>query len=235
MTNVDEHEKEKFNSKAVDWWDKNGPLRTLHDINPCRLEYIKRYLELKGASACDIGCGGGILSSELARQGSHVTAIDAAPKLIEVAELYASEHNLDIEYKVDLSSNLVKTHSNNFDLVTCMELIEHVPEPSALVEDCARLLAPGGVLIVSTLNRNLISYALGVLAAEYVLRLIPKGTHEYTKFLKPSELAKLARETRLKTLDISGMYYNPFTRHASIGVPPVINYVASFQKPFLDA
>jgi 2-polyprenyl-6-hydroxyphenyl methylase/3-demethylubiquinone-9 3-methyltransferase len=235
MANVDEHEKEKFNSKAIDWWDKNGPLKTLHDINPCRLEYIKSHLELRDASACDIGCGGGILSSELARQGSHVTAIDAAPKLIEIAELYATEHHLDIEYKVGLSSNLIKTHSSKFDLVTCMELIEHVPDPLALVEDCAKLLSPGGVLIISTLNRNLISYALGVLAAEYLLGLIPKGTHEYTKFLKPSELAKLARQTGLETLDISGMYYNPLTRHASIGAPPVINYVASFQKPFLHA
>ena len=235
MANVDEREKEKFNSKSVDWWDKNGPLKTLHDINPCRLAYIKSHLELSDASACDIGCGGGILSSELARQGSHVTAIDAAPKLIEVAQLYALEHDLDIEYRVDLSSSLTKTHSNSFDLVTCMELIEHVPEPLALVEDCAKLLAPGGVLIISTLNRNLISYTLGILAAEYVLGLIPKGTHEYKKFLKPSELAKLARETGLETLDISGMYYNPFTRHASIGAPPVINYVASFRKPCPDA
>ena len=235
MANVDEREKEKFNSKSLDWWDKNGPLKTLHDINPCRLRYIKRHLELNNASVCDIGCGGGILSSELARDGSHVTAIDAAPKLIEVAKLYATEHNLDIEYKVDISSNLIKTRSNSFDLVTCMELIEHVPEPAALVEDCAKLLAPGGVLIISTLNRNLISYTLGILAAEYLLGLIPKGTHEYTKFLKPSELANLARKVGLETLDISGMYYNPFTRHASIGTPPVINYVASFQKPCLDA
>ncbi len=230
MANVDESEKEKFDSQAIDWWDKDGPLKTLHDINPCRMEYIKQYSKLDNCNICDIGCGGGILSSQLAREGGKVTAIDAAPKLIKVAKLHALEANLDIDYKVELSSETVNNSGAAFDLVTCMELIEHVPEPRLLVEDCAQLLKPGGTLIISTLNRNLISYALGILAAEYVLQLIPKGTHDYTKFLKPSELVKMTRSAGLVALDISGMYYNPLTRHASIRVAPVINYLGSFRK-----
>lgn len=230
MANVDESEKEKFDSQAIDWWDKDGPLKTLHDINPCRIEYIKQYSKLNNCSICDIGCGGGILSSQLAREGGKVTATDAAPKLIKVAKLHALEANLDIDYKVELSSETVNNFGAVFDLVTCMELVEHVPEPRLLVEDCAQLLKPGGTLIISTLNRNLISYALGILAAEYVLQLIPKGTHDYTKFLKPSELVKMTRSAGLVALDISGMYYNPLTRHASIGVAPVINYLGAFRK-----
>ena len=230
MDNVDETEKEKFDSQAIDWWDKDGPLKTLHDINPCRIEYIKQYSKLDNCHICDIGCGGGILSSQLAQEGGKVTAIDAAPKLIKVAQLHAQEANLDINYKVELPSETVHNSGAIFDLVTCMELIEHVPDPLALVLDCAQLLKPGGTLIISTLNRNLISYALGIIAAEYVLQLIPKGTHDYAKFLKPSELVKMTRSAGLTALDISGMYYNPLTRHASIGVAPVINYVGSFRK-----
>ena len=234
MVNVDEFEKEKFDSQAVDWWDKNGPLKTLHDINPCRVNYIKEYSELANSEICDVGCGGGILSTQLAREGGQVTAIDAAPKLIEAAKLHAKENNLDINYKVELSASLAASFSNTFDLVTCMELVEHVPAPSELIKDCARLLKPGGILVISTLNRNPVSYAFSILTAEYLLGLIPKGTHDYTKFLKPSELAKITRALGLTTLDISGMYYNPLTRNASMGRPPLINDVACFRKPLLN-
>lgn len=228
--NLDENERRKFAALARDWWDPNGPSRTLHDINPSRLAYISASRSLTGAAIADIGCGGGILSAAMARAGASVIAIDATPELVSVAKQHAEDQQLAIDYRCQLSAQLATNEAAQYDLVTCMELLEHVPDVDALVSDCARLLKPGGQLIVSTLNRTPLAYAFGVIAAEYVLGLVPKGTHDYQNFLRPSELVSCAARHQLAVTDISGMSYNPLTRSATIGGAPTINYLARFCK-----
>ncbi len=230
MTNLDEEEKDKFNSLGDSWWDPEGPLKTLHDINPKRVAYIKKFAALKGCMVCDIGCGGGILTEGLADQGAHATGIDAAENLIQIATEHAHKNRKKINYRVELSNTTATSHEGFFDLVTCLELIEHVPDPEALINDCSRLLKPGGTLVISTLNRNPASYALGIIAAEYILKLLPIGTHDYSRFLKPSEVAQWARSFNLNLEDISGLYYNPLTRSTRIGGLPIVNYLATFTK-----
>ena len=230
MTNLDEQEKEKFNNLDHSWWDPEGPLKTLHDINPKRIGYIKQFTDLKGCIACDIGCGGGILTEGLANQGAHVSGVDAAENLIKIAKKHALDNGQTIDYRVELSNATATSHEESFDLVTCLELIEHVPDPEALIADCERLLKPGGTLVISTLNRNPVSYALGIVAAEYILKILPIGTHDYSRFLKPSEIAKWARHVNLELQDVSGLYYNPLTRSTKIGGPPIVNYLATFIK-----
>jgi 2-polyprenyl-6-hydroxyphenyl methylase/3-demethylubiquinone-9 3-methyltransferase len=230
MLNLDSEERDKFAALAAAWWDMDGPCRTLHDINPCRLEYIAETVTLAGCQVADIGCGGGVLSAALAGAGAEVTAIDASPELIEVARAHADDHGLNIDYRAEMSEELARTSLARFDLVTCMELIEHVPDPQALIADCSALLAAGGQLVVSTLDRSPLAYALGIVAAEYVLGLVPRGTHDYANFLRPSELAQCAREQQLTVLDISAMHYNPLTRKAVIGGTPRVNYVARFRR-----
>lgn len=228
--NLDPDEREKFAALAADWWDPAGRSRALHEINPTRLTYINDAVPLKGARVADIGCGGGILSEAMAQAGAEVTALDATPELIEVAAMHAHGQGLSIDYRCELSANLAQTMPGRFDLVTCMELLEHVPDVNALVADCARLLRPRGVCIVSTLNRTPIAYALGVVAAEYVLGLVPRGTHDYTQFIKPSELINCAARHALEVCDVTAMNYNPVLRRASLGGRPRINYLARFSR-----
>ena len=230
MPNLNEDERAKFAAMAAQWWDRDGPLRTLHDINPCRLGYLATQCELDGARAADIGCGGGLFSEALARAGAHVTAIDASAELIDVACQHATEQALPINYQIGTAEAFAVDHAARFDIVVCLELIEHVPAPAPLLAACARLLRPQGVLVVSTLNRSVASYLFGVIAAEYVFGLVPRGTHDYRQFLRPAELAQYARGCGLVTRDISGMRYNPVTRRAQIGGRPTINYVASFVR-----
>jgi 2-polyprenyl-6-hydroxyphenyl methylase/3-demethylubiquinone-9 3-methyltransferase len=230
MSNLDSDERDKFSSLAARWWDVDGPCRTLHDINPCRLDYIADSAELDAARVADIGCGGGVLSAALATRGARVTAIDASSELVAVARAHARENGLDIDYRQQMSAALAEQATGQFDLVTCMELIEHVPDPDALLADCANLLKTGGQLIVSTLNRTAAAYVLGIVAAEYVFGLVPRGTHDYAHFLRPSELANCARTHGLKILDVRAMHYNPVTRKAQLGGNPKINYVARFER-----
>jgi 2-polyprenyl-6-hydroxyphenyl methylase / 3-demethylubiquinone-9 3-methyltransferase len=229
-TNLDPEERDKFSALAAHWWDNNGPCRTLHDINPCRYDYVCAQARLAGQQVADIGCGGGIFSEALARAGAHVTAIDASAELIEVARRHALAQATTVQYEAITAEDLALRRAGCFDVVTCLELIEHVPQPESLIKACATLLKPGGVLVVSTLNRNATSYLLGVVLAEYVLRLVPRGTHDYMQFVRPAELARMARDQRLATRDISGMGYNPLTRRARLGVAPSINYLATFSR-----
>ena len=228
--NLDPHERDKFSVLANQWWDNEGPCRTLHDINPCRYQYVNAQARLAGRQVADIGCGGGIFSEALAHAGAHVTAIDASAELIEVARRHANAQATPVDYEKSTAEDLAQRRAGHFDVVTCLELIEHVPAPDSLIMACATLLKPGGVLVISTLNRNAVSYLLGVVLAEYVLRLVPRGTHDYMQFIRPSELARMAREQRLATRDISGMAYNPVTRRAHLGVAPHINYLATFAR-----
>ncbi len=220
-------EQAKFGALADGWWDSDGASRTLHDINPCRLAYIQDYATLAGTRVLDVGCGGGILSEALAAAGAHVVGLDATPAVIDVARRHAAESRLAVDYMVGLSGELDPTFSAAFDVVVCMELIEHVPDADALIGDCARLVRPGGHVFFSTLNRTPQAWLLGIVAAEYALGLLPRGTHDYGQFLKPSELAASARDHGLRLLDISGMDYNPLTRRARRSRRPGVNYLAS--------
>lgn len=230
-TNLNPDERDKFSALAAHWWDAHGPCRTLHDINPCRYDYVAAQVSLQRARVADIGCGGGIFSEALARVGAHVTAIDASSELIEVARHHALTQGLPVHYEALTAEQLAHDKGAHFDVVTCLELIEHVPDAQSLIAACAQLLKPGGVLVMSTLNRNATSYALGVVMAEYVLRLVPRGTHDYMQFIRPSELAAMARAAGLDTRDIRGMDYTPWTHHARLTAHPTINYLATFARP----
>jgi 2-polyprenyl-6-hydroxyphenyl methylase/3-demethylubiquinone-9 3-methyltransferase len=209
VSNVDPAEVEKFSNLAHRWWDPQGEFRPLHDINPLRLEWIARHAALDGAAVLDVGCGGGILAEAMARRGARVTGIDLSEKALRVAELHLHESALAIEYLAVSVEDHAATHAGKFDVVTCMELLEHVPEPASMVAACARLVRPGGRVFFSTINRNPKSYLFAVVGAEYVLGLLPKGTHEYMRFIKPSELAQWSRAAGLRIEELVGMTYNP--------------------------
>lgn len=228
--NLDPGERARFEALAGDWWDPDGASRTLHDINPCRLDYVARQADLNGARAADIGCGGGLLSEALARAGARVTGVDAGGSLIELARTHAAAAGLAVEYLTGTAEALAAERPGAFDLVTCMELIEHVPDPDTLLGACAALLVPGGTLVVSTLNRSPRAWALGIVAAEYVLGLVPRGTHDYSRFVRPSELAAGARRHGLELRDLTGMAYDPLTRRARLSASVAVNYFATFTR-----
>jgi 2-polyprenyl-6-hydroxyphenyl methylase/3-demethylubiquinone-9 3-methyltransferase len=210
-SNVDHAEITKFEDLASRWWDPNSELKTLHDINPLRLDYIDRAARLEGKRVLDVGCGGGILSEGMAMRGAQVLGIDLGESHLKVAELHTLESGVEVEYQRIAVETLAEERPAGFDLVTCMEMLEHVPDPDSVVGACARLVRPGGWVFFSTLNRNLKSYALAVVAAEYVLGMLPRGTHDYARFIRPSELDAWARAAGLTTTDITGMTYNPLT------------------------
>jgi 2-polyprenyl-6-hydroxyphenyl methylase/3-demethylubiquinone-9 3-methyltransferase len=220
--NVDQAELEKFSSLAHRWWDPAGEFRPLHEINPLRLEWIARHASLEGARVLDVGCGGGILAEAMARRGAQVTGIDLSEKALRVAELHLHESGLSVRYE----KAAVEDVSGEFDVVTCMELLEHVPQPASMVAACARLARPGGRVFFSTINRNPKSYLFAVVGAEYVLGLLPKGTHDYQRFIKPSELARWTRAAGLRTEELIGMTYNPITRRYRLGADCDVNYLA---------
>lgn len=228
--NLDPQERARFEALADTWWDTQGPSRTLHDINPCRLDYIAGQVALDGARLADVGCGAGILSEALARAGARVTAVDASESLVALGRTHAAAQGLEIEYVAGTAEQLAAERAGAFDVVTCMELVEHVPDPDSLLGACAALLAPGGVLVVSTLNRTPTAWALGVVAAEYLLGLVPRGTHDYTRFVRPSELAASARRHGLTPRDVTGMAYDPFTRRARCTASVSVNYFATFGR-----
>ena len=219
--NVDPAELEKFSSLAHRWWDPEGEFRPLHDINPLRLEWIAGHAELAGASVLDVGCGGGILAEAMARRGARVTGIDLSEKALRVAQLHLHESKLDIRYE----KSSVEDYAGEFDIVTCMELLEHVPQPASMVAACARLVRPGGRVFFSTINRNPKSYLFAVVGAEYVLGLLPKGTHDYMRFIKPSELLRWSRAAGLRVEEMTGMTYNPITRRYRLGRDCDVNYL----------
>jgi 2-polyprenyl-6-hydroxyphenyl methylase / 3-demethylubiquinone-9 3-methyltransferase len=229
--NVSQAELDKFNDLAHRWWDPDGESRPLHDLNPVRLQYVRERAALRDAAALDVGCGGGLLSEALAREGAHVTAIDLAPQVLEVARLHLFESGVRVDYREVSVEALAAESPSGFDLVTCMEMIEHVPEPASVIAACATLLKPGGRLFLSTLNRTPQAFALAILGAEYVLRLLPRGTHRYAQFIKPSELATWIRAAGLELEDVSGLHYEPFTRRAWSGGRTDVNYLACARKP----
>ena len=220
----------KFNDLAHEWWNLEGELRTLHHINPVRLAFVKQYTSLENKSIIDIGCGGGILAESLAAAGGVVTAIDLAPQSIEIAKLHLYESGLAINYECIAIETKATSSESQFDIVTCMEMLEHVPNPQIIIDNCYKLLKPGGWAFFSTLNRSLKSYALGVIAAEYILNLVPKGTHEYKKFIKPSELRRLLSNSGFEVSSISGITYNPLTHKADLCKNVDINYIVGCQK-----
>ncbi|MGH8117909.1 MAG: bifunctional 2-polyprenyl-6-hydroxyphenol methylase/3-demethylubiquinol 3-O-methyltransferase UbiG [Rhodanobacteraceae bacterium] len=235
--NADPEELARFGKLAARWWDPDGESRPLHDLNPVRLAFVAERVVLRGARVADVGCGGGLLSEALAKAGADVVAVDLAPEVVEVARLHLHETNaglpstLSIDYRLSGSHDLVATDAASFDAVCCMELIEHVPDPASLVADLAALLKPGGKLFLSTLNRTPVSFAAAIIGAEYVARLLPRGTHDYRQFLKPSELAALLRRSGLDLDELSGIAYNPLSRKVTLSRHTDVNYLVCASRP----
>jgi len=229
--NFSQCELDKFGALANRWWDPQGPQKPLHALNPVRLGYIAGRAPLREALALDVGCGGGLLSEALAASGAQVTAIDLAPELIKVAKLHRLETGVAVDYRLQSVESLAQEMPARFDVVTCMEMLEHVPDPRAIVRACAGLLKPGGRLFLSTLNRTPAAFALAIVGAEYLTRLVPKGTHQYRDFIKPSELAAWLREAGLQLEDVSGLMYEPWRNSARIVARADVNYLACAFKP----
>lgn len=230
-TNFDQAELDKFAALANRWWDVDGPQKPLHALNPVRLKYVAQRVTLRGARVLDIGCGGGLLSEALAKEGADVTAIDLAPELVKVARLHGLESGVSVDYRVQAAEDLAAEQPGSFDVVTCMEMLEHVPDPGAIIAACHRLLKSGGQLFLSTVNRTPAAFAVAIVGAEYVARLLPKGTHHYQDFIKPAELGKWLREADFNLRDVSGMAYEPWRNRARLSTRTDINYLAHAVKP----
>ncbi|RMC99110.1 bifunctional 2-polyprenyl-6-hydroxyphenol methylase/3-demethylubiquinol 3-O-methyltransferase UbiG [Aquitalea palustris] len=233
MSNVDELEIDKFSQLAHKWWDKDSEFKPLHEINPLRLDYIDDFAGIKDLKVLDVGCGGGILAESMALRGAQVTGIDLAKKSLKVAQLHSLESGMAVEYRCIAVEELADEAPGSFDVVTCMEMLEHVPDPESVVRSCARLVKPGGWVFFSTLNRNAKAYLLAVVGAEYVLNMLPRGTHEYARFLKPSELSRMARNAGLEIGNVSGMSYNPLTRIYALGDDTQVNYLMATRRAAL--
>ena len=231
-SNVDKDEVEKFAVLAARWWDKNSEFKPLHDINPLRLNYIKEQCggTLEGKRILDVGCGGGILSESLALEGAIVIGIDLAEAGLEVAKLHLLESGLDIDYQSISAENLAEKETESFDVIACLEMLEHVPDPSLVIEACSKLVKPQGKVFFSTINRNPKSYFFAIVGAEYVLNLLPKGTHNYEKFIRPSEIDGWARNFNLSISSIIGMTYNPLTKKYKLGDDVSVNYMTHYEK-----
>lgn len=230
-TNVDPAELEKFSELAHRWWDPQSEFRPLHEINPLRLDHIDRIAALQGKNVLDVGCGGGILAEAMAGRGARVTGIDLADKPLKVAQLHLLESGQQVDYRRIAVEDLAAEAPASFDVVTCMEMLEHVPDPAAVVHACAALLKPGGHAFFATLNRNPKSYLFAIIGAEYVLNLLPRGTHDYERFIKPSELSSTCRRAGLDITNLVGMTYNPFTKVYALGADTDVNYILSTRKP----
>jgi 2-polyprenyl-6-hydroxyphenyl methylase / 3-demethylubiquinone-9 3-methyltransferase len=229
-SNSDSAEISKFTQMAEQWWDIEGLCKPLHIINPLRLEFITAQQTLPGQKVIDIGCGGGILTETLAKKGAQVTGIDKSNSLIKVAKKHAEGNQFSIKYYHTDAESHAKNHSQSFDVVCCMELLEHVPDPNSLIKACSNLAKPGASIFFSTINRNPHAYLLAILGAEYFLKLLPRGTHDYKKFIRPSELASAARQANLILQKFQGIHYNPLTQHYALGKDIRINYLAAFKK-----
>jgi 2-polyprenyl-6-hydroxyphenyl methylase/3-demethylubiquinone-9 3-methyltransferase len=232
VTNVDRAEIAKFEELAHRWWDRHSEFKPLHDINPLRANYIDERSPVAGKQLLDVGCGGGILAEAMASRGAIVTGIDMGEAPLAVARLHQLESNVKVDYLRITAEEIAEQRSAQYDVVTCMEMLEHVPDPQSIINACAKLCKPGGDLYFSTLNRNPKSYAFAILGAEYILKLLPKGTHDYAKFIKPSELADWLRRANLQLRDITGMVYNPFTQRYKLDARDVdVNYLMHVKKP----
>jgi 2-polyprenyl-6-hydroxyphenyl methylase/3-demethylubiquinone-9 3-methyltransferase len=233
--NASQAELDKFSALASTWWDPAGQLKTLHDINPLRLDWIRTQAgTLSGQRVLDIGCGGGLLSEALAADGAEVTGIDLSQPAIQVARLHGHESNIHVQYECTSAESHAAEHAGQYDVVTCMELLEHVPNPAAIVQACAQLVRPGGLVCFSTLNRNPKSFLLAIVAAEYLLRMVPRGTHAYQQFITPSELASAARQATLEVSALDGIEYHPLTQHYSLGRDTSVNYMMAARRPEAD-
>ena len=230
MSNVDQAEIGKFTELAHSWWDPAGPFKPLHAINPVRLEFIQRFVTLSGAQALDVGCGGGILAESLVRQGASVTGIDLAAKPLSIARMHALDQELVIDYREIAVEDLAQAQPAQFDVVTCMEMLEHVPDPASVIAACARLVKPGGHVFFATLNRTPKAWLMAVLGAEYLLRWLPRGTHDYARFRKPSEIAAMARPVGLELQAVAGIEYQLFSQQFVLSDDPSVNYLMAWQK-----
>ena len=228
--NVHPHEIHKFGSQAERWWDPNGEFKTLHDVNPLRLAFIQRYADLADKRVVDVGCGGGILTEGLAKAGADALGIDLSEELIDIADLHGLETGVKAHYQRISAETLAEQQPEAFDHVTCMEMLEHVPDPASIIRACAVLVKPGGMVFFSTLNRVPKAYLLAILAAEHLLKMVPKGTHDYKTFIKPSELCQSARNAGLELQGMVGIEYSPFSKQFSLGKDIDVNYIAAFQR-----
>ena len=233
--NVDPAEIAKFDAAAPRWWDPDGEFRPLHDLNPARLDYIDARAGLAGSRVADVGCGGGLLAEGMARRGARVLGIDLAPEALAVARLHAQQSGLAVEYREVAVEALAISAPGQFDLVTCLEMLEHVPDPAAVVASIARLVRPGGNAVFSTVNRNARSFALAIVGAEYLMGLLPRGTHRYARLIRPSELSRWARASGLELVDLAGLAYDPFSRRARVTSDVSVNYLAHFRLPITIA
>ena len=228
--NVDQSEIAKFSALAHRWWDPNSEFKPLHAINPLRLDWIKSFIDLDGKKVLDVGCGGGILAESISQSGAETTGIDLSDKALKVAELHALEVGANLNYRSISAEALAQEQPEQYDVVTCMEMLEHVPDPASVVRACATLCKPGGTLFFSTLNRSPKSYLFAIIGAEYILKLLPKGTHEYAKFIKPSELVAFTRHAELELLGMKGLSYNPITQVYSLNNDLNVNYMIAVRK-----
>ena len=233
--NVDPAEIAKFEELASRWWDSQGEFKPLHEINPLRLQYIDQRVGLSGKKVLDVGCGGGILAESMARSGADVIGIDMGKAPLTVARLHAMEAEIDLEYRQITVEELAEEMPGQFDAVTCMEMLEHVPDPASIIKACYKLVKPGGDVFMSTLNRNPKSFMFAVVGAEYIMQMLPKGTHDYKKFIKPSELSNWARQADLELKDITGLSYNPLTKAYKLGRDVSVNYMAHYLRPAEEA
>lgn len=229
--NADPQELQKFSELAHRWWDPNSEFRPLHEINPLRLEWINALVPLAGKRVIDIGCGGGILAESIAKKGATVTGIDLSEKALKVADLHSLESGVTVRYELIAAEAIAAREPGQYDVVTCMEMLEHVPDPAAVVQACATLVKPGGHVFFSTINRNPKAYLFAVIGAEYILRLLPRGTHDYAKFIKPAELSQFARNAGLEVTGIKGMTYNPLTKIYSLNKYTDVNYLIACRRP----
>jgi 2-polyprenyl-6-hydroxyphenyl methylase/3-demethylubiquinone-9 3-methyltransferase len=229
--NVDPAEIAKFEELASRWWDLNSEFKALHDINPLRVNYIDQRAPVAGKKVLDVGCGGGILCEGMAQRGAKVTGIDMGEAPLSVASLHLHESGLDIDYQKSTAEDFAELYPEQYDIVTCLEMLEHVPDPGSVISACAKLVKPGGQLFFSTINRNPKSYLFAVIGAEHLLRMLPKGTHDYDKFIKPSELAACLRKAQLEMHNISGMTFNPITKNYRIGKDVDVNYLVHASRP----
>ena len=228
--NLDPAEQAKFDAHGADWWNPRGALHTLHELNPVRLDYVARQATLAGARVADIGCGGGLLSEAMARAGAEVTGVDLAPEALAAARSHAQAGGVTVDYRECSAEALASTRPGAYDLVTCMEMLEHVPDPGAVVQACATLLRPGGVAVFATLSRTPAAFAQAIVAGEYLLRLLPRGTHQYTRLIRPSELARACRQAGLVVSDLTGLAYNPLTRTAALRRATDVNYLLTARR-----